>query len=92
MGEPLLFLLVAGAGVAVGLPGAGWVVAKHGVKADRLGLAGWPSRQVWCALRAVGLTLAPARSCAGALATCWGPPGQGASRGPSRPRGLHRSW
>ena len=62
MGEPLLFLLVAGAGVAVGLARGGTVrgLRDHGVKAARLGVA---CLAVQCLvvvlpLRAVGLPLA----------------------------------
>ena len=62
MGEPLLFLLVAGAGVAVGLARGGTVrgLRDPGVKAVRLGLA---CLAVQCLvvvlpLRAVGLPLA----------------------------------
>ena len=62
MGEPLLFLVVAGAGVAVGLARGGTVRALRdpGVKAVRLGLA---CLAVQCLvvvlpLRAVGLPLA----------------------------------
>jgi hypothetical protein len=62
MGEPLLFLLVAGAGVAVGLARGGNVggLRDPGVKAARLGLA---CLAVQCLvvvlpLRAVGLPLA----------------------------------
>ena len=62
MGEPLLFLLVAGAGVAVGLARGGAVrgLGDPGVKAARLGLA---CLAVQCLvvvlpLRAVGLPLA----------------------------------
>jgi Family of unknown function (DUF5317) len=61
MGEPLLFLLVAGAGVAVGLARGGrlgrW--REHGVKAARLGLACLAVQAfvVVLPLRAVGLPL-----------------------------------
>jgi hypothetical protein len=62
MGEPLLFLLVAGAGVAVGLARGGTVrgLGDPGVKAARLGVA---CLAVQCLvvvlpLRAVGLPLA----------------------------------
>ena len=62
MGEPLLFLVVAGAGVAVGLARGGTVrgLRDPGVKAARLGLA---CLAVQCLvvvlpLRAVGLPLA----------------------------------
>jgi hypothetical protein len=61
MGEPLLFLLVAGAGVAVGLARGGrlgwW--REHGVKAARLGLACLAVQAfvVMLPLRAVGLPL-----------------------------------
>jgi hypothetical protein len=62
MGEPLLFLLVAGAGVAVGVARGGTVrgLRDPGVKAARLGLA---CLAVQCLvvvlpLRAVGLPLA----------------------------------
>jgi Family of unknown function (DUF5317) len=61
MGEPLLFLLVAGAGVAVGLARGGrlgrW--REHGVEAARLGLACLAVQAfvVVLPLRAVGLPL-----------------------------------
>jgi hypothetical protein len=62
MGEPLLFLLVAGAGVAVGLARGGTVrgLRDPGVKAARLGLAclAVQSLVVVLPLRAVGLPLA----------------------------------
>ncbi|HYJ72977.1 MAG TPA: hypothetical protein VE265_10950, partial [Actinomycetota bacterium] len=61
MGEPLLFLLVAGTGVAVGLARGGrlgwW--REHGVRAARLGLACLAVQAfvVVLPLRAVGLPL-----------------------------------
>ena len=62
MGEPLLFLLVAGAGVAVGLARGGNLRAlrKPGVRSLRLGLAGLAVQALVVALplRAVGLPLA----------------------------------
>ena len=61
MGEPLLFLLVAGAGVAVGLARGGALrrLREPGVKAVRLGLAGLAVQAlvVVLPLRAVGLPL-----------------------------------
>jgi hypothetical protein len=61
MGEPLLFLLVAGAGVAVGLARGGKLagLGQPGVRALRLGLAGLVVQAlvVVLPLRAVGLPL-----------------------------------
>ena len=62
MGEPLLFLLVAGAGVAVGLARGGnlRMLRKPGVRSLRLGLAALAVQAlvVVLPLRAVGLPLA----------------------------------
>jgi hypothetical protein len=61
MGEPLLFLLVAGAGVAVGLARGGKLacLGQAGVRTVRLGLAGLAVQAlvVVLPLRAVGLPL-----------------------------------
>ena len=77
MAEPLLFLLVAGAGVAVGLARGGrlrwW--REHGVKAVRLGLAALAVQALVAALplRAVGVPLGlGAALLLGALATLLG--------------------
>jgi hypothetical protein len=61
MGEPLLFLLVAGAGIAIGLARGGALsgLREHGVRAVRLGLAALAVQAlvVVLPLRAVGLPL-----------------------------------